>query len=293
MQVGSTGVRLIKPQGFAPARGFDGFQHEDSPASLMVQIQPGPVSGLLASLTSPASRFKGLEVLAREDVQAGLLPAILLEIRQRSGGTCWHKWALITGNDQESVLIMASWPEERDVELADRLRKAVLTARWEGEAQPGEPDFTLAPGHGDLKPAYTSRFALTYTRDGLFPCARADDPLLVASRSMPGAVPNRAGDDLQAFAEGLLERRHEYHYTSISETIPVELDGMPGFRSIASAIDIHTNAPVSLYQMVLIDQSTKEAESAYYLILGTVGTDGWDAVFKSFDALARSFRRRT
>lgn len=292
MQVGSTGVRLFKPQGFVAARGFDGFQHEEASASLMVQVQPMPAGAFLSSVTSPAAQFKGIEIVGREEVQVGLLPATLLEIRQRAGGTRWHKWALITGNDQEAVMVMAAWPADRDSELADKLRRAVLTARWDGEAQPGEPDFRLAPGHGDLKLVYSSTYALTYTRDGIFPCARPDDPLLVASRSMPGAVPGWAGDDLQAFAESLLERRHGFQYTSISETVPVELDGLPGFRSIASAIDMHTNAPVSIFQLVLFDRSTRESESAYYLMFGIVGTEGWDAVFKSFDALARSFRRR-
>ncbi len=289
--VGSTGVRMLKPQGFVPAKGFEGFEQEQTSATILVQVQQMPAGAFLASVTASTSNYSGIHVVRREEVQAGMMPATLLEITQRAGKTLWHKWALVTGNDQEVVMVMATWPAEHDAELSNLLRRAVVSARWDGESKPGEPDFRLALSHGELKIAYSSTYALTYSTEGQFPCDKPDDPLLVACLSMPGAVPQLPFEELQGFAEGLLERRQGFHYTSILETIPLEIDGLPGFRSVASAIDMQTNAPVTMYQLVLFHTNTKPSESAYYLMLGTVGSDRWDSYFKSFDALSRSLRR--
>jgi len=144
---------------------------------------------------------------------------------------------------------------------------------------------------GGLKLAYTSELGAAYTIGGQFPCASADDPLLVASRSLPGTVPGWALDDIEAFTDGLLEGREGFAFISIHERSTVEIDGLAGYRAIAAARDGKTNRPVMLYQVVLFEPADRPRDRLYYLIFGTIGADLAQTYLKPFDALARAFRR--
>jgi hypothetical protein len=198
--VKGTKVRLIPPADFTPAEKFPGFFQASSSASIMVTEIPGPFSELSAGLSDP-SRLKknGIILLSQEQISSNGQTALLLKIQQRASGVDFLKWVLIFGDEAESVMVTATFPQDLEDKLSEPLKQSVLTTRRDQNlaASTDEGLDYLVKEQGALKLAQRFSNGLLFTKAGIFPSRSVNDPVFVVAPS----IAEQTIADPEAFAK--------------------------------------------------------------------------------------------
>lgn len=279
-----TRVRLTPPNGFMAAERFSGYFQEDSDASIMVTEIPGPFSEMASGLTNVAELAKrGLLLMATEEVMASGQSALLVKVQQTAYDGRFLKWILVLGNEQESVLITATFAREQEKLLGTRLRESLLSVKWEPEqlASLSEAiNFSLKE-QGDLKIAGRFSNALLYTRGGVVPSPSPDAPLFVAAPSLSQKIA-----DPEIFAKNRLLATENLTDVKLELSQVIALDGLKGYEILAEATDRASGKPLMVYQVILFDE-----DFYYYVLQGQVGTASRANYLPIFKAITYSFKR--
>jgi hypothetical protein len=285
ISVPGTKVSLAPPQGFTPAEKFPGFLSEETGASIMVTEMPAPYEKMVGAFDKDGLATKGMTLLSRKDVTIDGRPSVLLHIRQVAQSIAFLKWIVVTGNEQETALITATFPEEFKTRLSASLEKTVLGAKWDAEAKKDPLEGLNFSVEMDpaLKIAGRMTNALMMTRDGALPGKPTDDPLLIVG----SAISQVEVKDGKLFAEARLRKTTSVTDIRIRKTHEITINGLSGYEIIADARGgSDSEQPIVIYQVVLFDGSS------YFIMQGFTASSEQQTYLGAFSRIARSFRKK-
>ncbi len=281
--VPSTKVWLAPPEGFVAATTFTGFQHVESGASIMVSLVPGSFAHVRVGLEDPLKIAKrNMELLAREDREAGEQPGVLMHLRQRVQQGEFEKWMWVFGSENETVMIVGIYPSALEEDYSSVLRNAVLSARWDPKAEVSPLDglgFSLAHT-GTL--AFFTRVAnmVSYTEDGQADLEKQGKAMFIIG---PAYRPIEAGDR-RSFVRQRLRQTTKHSDFEIESIDAVAVDVLEGFEVIATAVS-DSNVPTTIYQLILFEGAT------YWMGQGLVRSSERQEYLPMFRKMGRSFAR--
>jgi hypothetical protein len=282
--VPGTRISLVPPSGFVPSPQFAGFWQEEKGASIMVMELPGPYSQVSAGFSDSAKlAARGIAVSSREEITIGGIKGAIFRMEQSAYGTDYVKWALLIGDETESVMVTATFPRELDAELSEKLRQSILTSLWTRSKPipPTEGVKFIVSESGDLRFARRMAGTLSFTRKGIFPSPSIYDPLFIVGQSYSKGMIR----DYEAFAQSRILATVNVSDITIEQTTPLEIDGLGGYEILATGKDRDSGEPLLLYQTILFE------DGGYYIMHGRTGADDRETYTTIFSEMARTFRR--
>jgi hypothetical protein len=283
--VAGTRVSVVPPAGFAPSQQFPGFVQESMSASIMVTEFPGPFSETSSGFASPLELMKrGMTLLSKQELKVNGRSGLLLQVKQIAFGTEYLKWLLIFGDDEESAIIAATFPKKLEMELSEKMKVSVLTAKWDkGKVvSPTEGlNFTFTE-KGEMRLAKRIAHTLLYTKSGTFPSKGVDDPLFVIGQ----ALSQIQLDDKQEFVKSRLSQTATITGIEIERLSQVTVDSLSGYEISARGKDQETGQPMVIYQLVLFE------DQGYYIMQGLVSETQRQVYLPVFKEMAESFKRK-
>lgn len=128
--VPGTRIAVRLPDGFAPARGFLGFEDPSREASLGVSEIGVPLEQLAAS-------WEGMPSSERSRCTVGGMPALWIASVEHAPTGAVARWLLAIDLGGQTIAAVATAPVEGDPALKEALRDAVRTAELLPEVAPG------------------------------------------------------------------------------------------------------------------------------------------------------------
>lgn len=281
--VPGTQVTLDPPEGFAPADRFPGFQKPEAAASVMVTELPAPVAQLRQAMTAEGLATRGLTLISSDSVQVNGVDSLLLQVSQTANGMDFLKWMLITGDDKQTVMVVATFPKEAAAQFSDPMRQSVLSMTRDANAKVDPWDglqYRVAPA-APLKFVKRISNSVMYNESGTLAGSGPGEAIYIVGSSV--ADPGLA--DLKGFSEKRAAGVTQVKDLEKIKGRKVKVDGMEAYELVADAKDARTEAPVKLYQTI-----AKEP-GGYYIFLGAVGAKKGDAMVKAFRAATATFKR--
>jgi hypothetical protein len=283
-RVPGTGVSLSPPPGFVAAKQFAGFMSPTTNASIVVSELDGPFSLIERQAVTPEGlSSQGMSLLKREDIEIDGQRAILLQVGQQAHDMSFVKWMLVLGDEQSSVLAVATFPEAKMDSLSEPLKQSLLSAQWDRSVR---PDFWEGISFridevGDFKLAKKAGNNVVLTRNAEFPLKSTDAPLIVVGASITDTL---TIGDRSAFARERLEQTTSFKDYRILEEEDLDVAGLSGRRILAEAKHVRDDTDKFLYFGILYN------EGAYYLFLASSNLDRRAQYEQLFDQAMRSFR---
>lgn len=281
--VTGTRITLNAPQEFKPASKFPGFEFPPSNASIVVTEFPAPLSEISAGFSNPSAlKSKGIKVLSRENLKIDGRTGILLNLEQKAAGIDFLKWAVIFGNDKESVLITATFPKMDEAKFSDKLKASVLSAKWKVEK-----DISITEGlnytvdeSGDLKLAERVGNSLAYTKNAIFPNKNIDTPVFVVSQTLS----NFDIAKKEEFSKKRILGTATVSRIKITKSEKVVIDNLEGYETFAEGVDKRTGKSVFIYQVMLFETGN------YFIMQGIVSAKNKQIYLDDFEKMANSFK---
>ncbi|MEK6246587.1 MAG: hypothetical protein N2C12_00310, partial [Planctomycetales bacterium] len=176
----ATGVRVVRPDGFDDAETFHGFQQPRTQSSVMITMIPGPFAETTRGFAAEQLKKSGMTLLAKEAVKIDGDAGVLLSVSQNAYGTEFSKWILAFGNENETRIVTATFPESEEANLSSHLKSVVLSTRIDDTVAPtpgADVGFVIAASQ-KLKLTDVSSIGkmLMYTKDGVIPAKSPTDP---------------------------------------------------------------------------------------------------------------------
>ncbi len=209
---------------------------------------------------------------------------ILALVRQNIGATEYLKWFLILGDEQDSLLITATFPKAWEGQLSEKLKASILSVRWDKHKTIAPTDglnFSIEET-GDLRIAKRMANALAFTKNGIFPSKDIDDPLLVVAQSL--AKTDIA--DPEGFAKARALKTAEVTDVEIESSKKITIDSLNGYEIVATAKDKASTKPMAIYQIILFE------EQGYFIMDGLVSRRNRQPFLKVFEEMAKTFKRK-
>src|SRR5215510_15421935 len=135
VKVPGTKVRLVPPTDLKPSERFPGFWDEETSSSIVITEMPAPYSEIANGFTKEALAAKGMNLLSKKEISLNGRPGILLHVGQEARSIAFLKWMVITGNEKETVLVTATFPEEMKAKLSSAMEQSALSVQWDAEAK--------------------------------------------------------------------------------------------------------------------------------------------------------------
>jgi hypothetical protein len=277
-------ISLIKPDGFTAASTFPGFQQESSGASIVVTEIPGPYSKVTSGFNAATLKTREITLVSKENIQIDRYQGLLLQVNQPLDSRLFSKWITVFGDEQETVIVVATFPKDTAAKLSRSLKNTVLSAKWSRD-KVVDPFADLKFGVTDtpnLKFAKRILNGLFYSKGGVFPLTAVNDPFLVVSEAISKVIVG----DRQRFAEKRIGQVQQVKNLKIDSIQPISIGGLSGYEIIANATDIANDRPTTVYQVMLFEQQT------YYIIQGLVGNSSKAKYLPEFQKIATSFRKK-
>jgi hypothetical protein len=283
-RVPGTSVTLDPPPGFAPARRFSGFQQDATGSSIVVTELPGPVSEVTAAMTADGMATQGMRLLESSETSVAGRSALLLHAAQSVSGIEFEKWTLAFGEQNRTVLVVATFPKAAGEQLREPLRAALLTVKWSPQVErvrtEGLP-FAIAETP-ELKITRRVSNTLLLGKPGTAVKVDPADPLVVVGVS----IHDIKITDVASFARDRIQRTSQI--TGVSGIVgeSVRVDGLDGYELRAEARDQASGTPLRVYQLLLANSRQ------YFLVQGLIGADQAEHFLPQFRAIGRSLRRK-
>ena len=263
--VPGTRVSIAPPPGFAPSDSFAGFHRPDAGASIVVNELAAPVAAVQANMTEGALAEQGMELLSSSQAVAGGIVGRLYSVREQVRGIDYRKWLAVFGNENETVILSASFPERLAERLALPLKDSLLTSGWNPRAR-----VQLQAGLPFAVPETEGLRVLRRVGGMLMMAdpARADspsptDPMLVVGEAVAG----RSIDDPAAFSRERLRQFDRVRDLRDLSGTALEVDERGAYELTATGDDVYGGGPLRVYQLVV------PAGRSYTLVQGLVGAD--------------------
>lgn len=277
-----TKVSLVPPDGFNGASNFQGFQQNESGATIMLLDIPGPYAMVSKGVTKETMLSKGVEVSSIENLTINGLPALFLTGTQNAYGNVYTKYILVFGSDFETIMINGAVPQNLQ-QIAQNVKKSILTVYYEAgkKVDPLDAiDFKLDVSKTKLKFAKSVSGSLIYTVDGELPTKSTDKTDLIAGKSFSKVN----AQDKKLLAMNRIKQM-PLNVENIEFTNEITIDGISGYEISASGINKETGKQESIYQVMLF------SDNLYYMLLGTTN----DVTPKSINEIKtaiRTFKRK-
>ena len=284
VRIVGTRVSLKPPSGFTPSPEFSGYWLESLASSIIVTEFPGPFAEVSPGFSSPAELMKrGMSLLNKQEVKIGGQGGVLLQAKQNSLGTDYLKWILVFGDEKESVLIAATFPQQFEKELSQKMKASLLTAYWDQGRKVSLTEglnFTVRE-IGELKLAKRISNSLAFTKSGLFPSKAIDDPLIIIAQ----AISKIEVEDLEKFAKSRIFQTASVTDIEIEQSQKVNIDNLSGYEIVAKGKDIESGQPMVIYQTILFQ------DQSYYIMQGLISHKQSERYLPVFREMVRSFKR--
>jgi hypothetical protein len=285
VKVPGTKVSLIPPPGLKPSERFPGFGDEETSSSIMITETPVPYSEMASGLTKEALATNGMSVLRRKEISLNGRPGILFHLKQEAQPGDILKWMVMTGDEKDTILIIAAFPEQMKARLSSEMEKAVLSARWDVDAETDPLDGLVFSFEDDPSMKFARRLSnnVMLTKDGAFPDRPTNDPFFIIGSSLSEVtIP-----DVGKFAEKRLMQIKQVSGIAIKQQSEVTIAGLPGSEIVAEAQwnDL-PDAPVVVYQVILSDGKN------YFLMQGFAPREEQEKYLAVFSRIAQSFRKK-
>jgi hypothetical protein len=284
IRVTGTSVALAPPPGFVPSSRFPGFERADLQSSLMVTEVPGPVADVSRGMTAAGLATRGMTLISSTKQLVDGRQALLLKVSQSAGGLMVHKWMIVSGDANRTVMIVGTFPKEHESQIGDAMKDALLTARWAAAAAP--PDhfeglsFRVSPT-ASLKIAGRMSNMLMLTESGQIGPQGPNAAVFVVGTSLAPADLS----DLKAFAAARASQTKQLKGLRVSEQGATAIGNEAAYELVAEGTDIKTGRLVTLYQVVLPDPQ------GYVLMQGMVASTRAATMVPEFRKAAQTFRR--
>lgn len=278
-RIAGTGVSLDVPDGFHVSQEFPGFGRDDDLTSLLVSELPAPFEASRASFGAEALASRGVTLHRTVDVVVDGRRGLLMHASQRSAGVTFRKWILLLGDDRASVLLTATTPLDREAMHRDALVSTLRSVRWDPEQKTSDTEglrfrvSEVAP----LRIVSSAPNAVVLSDPDHGPGTLA--PLVVVGSSL-GRVQIR---DLAGFARRRLDQTVSIEAVEIASEAPASLDGLPGHRIEARALDGDSGRPVHVTQLLATDGER------YYLLQAIVDAHTRGSLEPVLEAIFASF----
>jgi hypothetical protein len=280
----NAGIKLIKPNGFDAADGFDGFQQPSTTSSVMVVKIPGSFDRVTSGFTAEQLKAKGMTLQSKENIKIDGEKGLLISVTQTAYGIEFMKWMLVFGNDKDTKIVTATFPNNSDAKLSANLKSIVMSAKLDTTAPSAtgaDSGFTIVASD-KLKLTTTVNKVQLYTKDGVIPAKSPADPLFVVAPSFSRVTIA----DKQQFAVRRLYQTAHTKIGSVTATNPITIDGLNGYEISATGEDSDSGTPLAIYQVMLFD------DKSYFLMQGLVGSQLRGEYLPAFQRMSYSFKRQ-
>jgi hypothetical protein len=199
-------------------------------------------------------------------------------------GTEYLKWLLIFGDEKESVVIAATFPQQLDRDLSEKMKASILTATWDRkkDVSPTEDLNFRVDAKGELKLAKRVANLLVFSKGGIFPSKDVDDPIFIVGQS----VSKMEMGNPEEFAKARILQTAEITDVEIEQSNKVTIDHLSGYEIVAKAKDKASARPMLVYQVMLFDAQT------YFLMQGLISDTNHQLNLEVFKEMARTFHRK-
>ena len=137
--VRGTRVSIIKADNFTPAPNFSGYVDKATQASIMITEMPSPYEATTAGFNEAGLASRSMKLVSKEAVTVGDYPGVLCSVKQTAYGSDFSKWILAFGNNDQTIVVTASFPDSAAEKLSAALKATILTARFDAKAVPPDP----------------------------------------------------------------------------------------------------------------------------------------------------------
>jgi hypothetical protein len=282
--VGGTRIKLTPPADFTPASQFSGYQLESRGSSIMITEIPGPFAETSAGFSNPSElKKRNMSVLNKQEVKLDGQTGLLLKVEQKAYETDFLKWLLVLGDEKETVIITATFPNMYEAELSEKLKASILTTTWDRKKSiiPTEGlSFTIEE-KGELKLSKRVSNMLMFTKDGIFPSKDVNDPLFIIGQS----ISKTAIPDNEEYAKARVLQISQVKDIKIEQSDKITVDNLNGYEIVANGKDTKSGQPMLIYQVILFE------EQNYFLVQGLAGNENRQANLEVFKQMARTFKR--
>ncbi|MBK9143110.1 MAG: hypothetical protein IPM23_11475 [Candidatus Melainabacteria bacterium] len=279
-RVKGTRVSLVKPEGFEQAPTFNGYIFKDMSASVMVTEMPAPIDKILEGFTQENLALKGMTMLSKKDVEVSGHRGVLVEAKQ----AIFKKWLTVFGSPEETVLVVAAFPEEYSDELSDRLKDCVSSVTWDRSSKVDVMENLnfAVQAKAPFKLARRLQNTLVFTEDGKFPATKPEDPIYIVGESF--FQPEISGR--KEFCVQRLGQTQGVKDASADSVEPVKYAGLDGYVIAARGKDSRTDDKMYVYQVILF------GEKSYFIHVGMVADTQKDKFEPAFKAMSETFALR-
>lgn len=279
-RVKGTRVSLVKPEGFEQAPTFNGYILKDMSASVMVTEMPAPIDKILEGFTQENLALKGMTMLSKKDVEVSGHRGVLVEAKQ----AIFKKWLTVFGSPEETVLVVAAFPEEYSDELSDRLKDCVSSVTWDRSSKVDVMENLnfAVQAKAPFKLARRLQNTLVFTEDGKFPATKPEDPIYIVGESF--FQPEISGR--KEFCVQRLGQTQGVKDASADSVEPVKYAGLDGYVIAARGKDSRTDDKMYVYQVILF------GEKSYFIHVGMVADTQKDKFEPAFKAMSETFALR-
>lgn len=139
-------IGLAPPPGMVRSQSFFGFEDRDNKvAIIIVPLPPEAHSEIVRSTEADALQRQGLTFEKREDLSLSFGKAALVIGRQEVENVKLHKWIVVAGTPEITVVVTAQVPDDARNAYPDDVLRASLTSLAVRPTVPVEEQLSLLP----------------------------------------------------------------------------------------------------------------------------------------------------
>jgi hypothetical protein len=285
VKVPGTKASLVPPASLKSSDRFPGFLDEETSSSIVITELPAPYSEIADGFTKEALATKGMNLLSKKEISLDGRPGVLLHVGQEARSIAFLKWMVVTGNEKETLLVTATFPEEMKAQFSSVMGQSALSVKWDAEAKIDPVAGLNFSFEDDPSLKFARRFSkmVTFTKDGALPGKPTNDPFFIIGSSVSQVMIS----DIRKFAEARLKEIEKVSGVAIKKQSDVTIAGLPGNEIFALAkLNAEPNKTVIIYQVLLLDGKD------YFVMRGVVSRGEQEKYLEVFARVAQSFRKK-
>jgi hypothetical protein len=281
-------IGLVPPDGMVLSAAFQGFEDRARGAMLVLSEFSAQSFPKAEKEFSPERmQASGMEMIARETIALPSGPALVVGARQSENGVLMRKWALLTLEDDITVMVIAALPDAaKDVYPDTVLRAALASVTIRAKLSPDDMLAVLPYRLGELggfrllRTSPDGAAVLTLgPKDTTLP---AEQPFFMMT---PRAVESPQASERDRFAQQMLLAFVSNPNLRIVSSEPVRIAGSQGHEIIAETKDKVTGDDLVMVQWLRFGAGVMQ-------MFGMARKDQWADVLPRMRALRDGLERK-
>ncbi len=285
-RVPGTKISIDPPEDFKLSTRFSGYSHEETASTIMINELPAPFAEITKGFTKQALSKQGMLLLEMNEAMIGPHRALLYLVKQKVAAGTFLKWILVFGDDINTEMVIALFPEQAPTEWSELLKKTLLASHW-------HQNLTTSIFEGlpyriqeqsDLKIAKKISTSLLITRNGVLPNNPNSEPKVIIGPSFKTDW-QQPEDKLAYTVNRLKQMTNLCESPDITSKSSVRYDSLDGYQIEASCKHVSTGEQLYLLHAMIY------SEQGYYVFNGIVNDREKDAYRPVFEKIFHSFKR--